>query len=140
MIRGVLIGLAVALFAAPAAPAVAQSSATIPVSPELRQAAETVINVFMGTADLGTEFTRAFLEQVPDAQINEITASLSRQYGAVREVASLEARSASTGSVRYRFDRAILRWISRSSPSRRIASRDCSSRASNRSAATVPPR
>jgi len=108
MIRGVLIGLAVALFAAPAAPAVAQSSAAVAVSPELRQAAETVINVFMGTADLGTEFTLAFLEQVPDAQINEITASLSRQYGVVREVASIEARSASTGSVRYRFDRAIL--------------------------------
>lgn len=107
MIRALLISLAIALPTAPAAAAV-QRAIVAPVSPELRQAAEAVINLFRGTANLAATFTPDFLAQVDEAQINETTASISRQHGVVRELVSVEPRSASAGTVRIRFDRAML--------------------------------
>ena len=107
MIRALLIGLAIAM---PAAPAVATSQPPAAAAPsrELRQAAESVVNVLRGTGDLGTTFTPGFLAQVPEAQINQISASLAQQHGAVQALDSVQPRSATTGTIRVRTERAIL--------------------------------
>ena len=107
MIRNILLGLAMALPAAPAV-ALAQAPAAAAPSQELRQAAESVINVLRGTADLGTAFTPAFLAQVPEAQINQISASLAQQHGAVQALDSVQPRSATAGTIRIRTERAVL--------------------------------
>lgn len=107
MIRNILIGLAIALPAAPAV-ALAQPPAPAAASQELRQAAEAVVGVLRGTTDLGTTFTPAFLAQVPEAQINQISASLAQQHGAVQELVSVQPRSANAGTIRIRTERAVL--------------------------------
>ncbi|WP_166041766.1 serine hydrolase [Sphingosinicella sp. YJ22] len=105
--RAFLIGLAIALPAAPAV-AVAQPPAAAPASQELREAAEAVVNVLRGTGDLGTTFAPGFLAQVPEAQINQISASLAQQHGAVQALDSVQPRSATAGTIRIRTERAIL--------------------------------
>jgi beta-lactamase class A len=108
MIRAFLIGLAIALPAMPAA-ATAQPPASAPVSQELRQAAESVVNMLRGTAtNLGTIFTPAFLAQVPEAQINQISAALDQQHGAVQGLESVHPRSAIAGTIRIRTERSVL--------------------------------
>lgn len=105
--RDLLIGLAIALPAVPAA-AAAQPPAPAAASQELHQAAESVVNVLRGTADLGTAFAPGFLAQVPEAQINQISASLAQQHGPVQALDSVQARSATAGTIRIRTERAIL--------------------------------
>lgn len=107
MIRAFLVGLAIALPAAPAA-AAGQPTAATAASPELRQAAEAVLGVLRGTADLRATFTPGFLAQVPETQINQISAGLAQQHGAVQELVSVEPRSASGGTIRIRTERSIL--------------------------------
>ena len=107
MIRTILLGLAIALPAAPAV-AAAQPPAAAVTSPELRQAAESVVGVLRGTTDLGTAFAPGFLAQVPEAQINQISASLARQHGAVQELVSVQPRSASAGTIRIRAENRAL--------------------------------
>ena len=107
MIRAFLVGLAIALPAAPAA-AAGQPPAATAASPELRQAAEGIVNVLRGTADLRATFTPGFLAQVPEAQINQISAGLAQQHGAVQELVSVEPRSATGGTIRIRTERSIL--------------------------------
>lgn len=108
MIRTLLFGLGIALSAAPAMAASAQPAATAPASAELRQAAEAVVGVLRGTTDLGTTFAPGFLAQVNEAQINQVSASLAQQHGAVQGLVSVEPRSATAGTVRIRFERSVL--------------------------------
>ena len=107
MIRAFLIGLAIAVSAAPAV-AAAQPPAAAAESPELRQAAESVVNVLRGTADLATVFAPGFLAQVPEAQINQLSARLAQQTGAVQALESVQPRSANAGTIRIRTERAVL--------------------------------
>src|SRR5688572_15722562 len=107
MIRTMLLGLAIALPVVPAA-ATTQPPSTQTVSQPLRQAAESVVDMLRGTADLGSMFTPGFLAQVPEAQINQISASLAQQHGAVQALDSVQPRSATTGTIRIRTERAVL--------------------------------
>ncbi len=107
MIRTILIGLAIVLPAAPAV-ALAQPPAAAAAAPELRQAAESIVGVLRGTADLGSTFTPGFLAQVPEAQINQISASLAQQHGAVQALDSVQPRSATAATIRLRTERAVL--------------------------------
>lgn len=107
MIRNILLGLAIALPAVPHA-ATAQAPSTAAESQDLREAAGAVVDILRGSGDFGAIFTPAFLAQVPEAQINQISASLAQQHGAVQELVSVEPRSAHSGTIRIRAERAVL--------------------------------
>ena len=85
-------------------PAGAQGS-----SPELQRRAAQVVALLKGEADPAEMFSPTFLAQVPAAQVRAISEQLRAQYGAVRGLAGIEARSTTTGTIRIEMERAVLR-------------------------------
>jgi beta-lactamase class A len=94
--------LACSLLAATAAPAAEPS-------PEFRQRAETLVALFQGREEPERIFSPAFLAHVPAAQVKAIGEDLKRSYGAARAVSGIEAKTASSGTVIFDFERATLR-------------------------------
>jgi beta-lactamase class A len=78
-------------------------------SPDFRHRADELVALINGGSAPEQLFSPAFLAQVPAAQVRTIAADLTRSYGAVRAVAGIEAKSASSGIVILDLERATLR-------------------------------
>ncbi|MGQ0660472.1 serine hydrolase [Sphingosinicella sp.] len=100
MTRLLLALLAILVFAQPA---VAQ-----PADPALRAQAERVVTLLRGQGDPAALFSPAFLAQVPADRVRAIAAQLTGQYGAVRALAALDAQSATAGTLRVDYERAVV--------------------------------
>ncbi len=96
--------LALLLLIGLAAPAAAQPQP----SAELRGGAERVVALLRGQAEPAQVFAPAFLAQVPEAQIRTIAQQLGAQYGAVRGLGTVTARSAQLGTMDVEFERATV--------------------------------
>ena len=77
-------------------------------SAALQSQAEWIVALLRGEAEPEALFTPAFLAQVPAAQVRAIGAQLSGQYGAPRGLAGIVPRSATSGTIRVDFARAIV--------------------------------
>jgi len=95
--------LALLALAAFACPTLAQ-----PADPALRAQSERVVALLRGEAEPATLFSPAFLAQVPADRVRAIAAQLTGQYGAVRGLAGLDARSATAGTLRIDYERAVV--------------------------------
>jgi beta-lactamase class A len=82
--------------------------AQAPVSPAFRAKAEALVALFRGRTVPEQLFSKAFLAQVPAAQVNAISKQLNDQLGQARAVSKIEARSTTTGSVILQFERGTL--------------------------------
>jgi beta-lactamase class A len=78
-------------------------------SPDFRRRADDLVALINGGSAPEQLFSPAFLAQVPAAQVRTIAADLTRNYGGARAVASIEAKSAMSGTVILDFERATLR-------------------------------
>jgi beta-lactamase class A len=78
------------------------------VSPAFRAKAEALVALFSGRTAPERLFSKAFLAQVPAAQVNAISKQLTDQLGQARAVSKITARSATTGTVVLEFDRGTL--------------------------------
>lgn len=78
-------------------------------SPALRQRAGELVALLNGTVEPDKLFSPAFLAHVPPPQVKTIAQQLRSEHGAARGVAAIEARSATSATVRVEMERAVLR-------------------------------
>ena len=99
-----MVRLLVALLAfALAAPAAAQ-----PSDAALRAQGGQVVRLLRGEAAAEELFSLSFLAAVPAAQVRAIAGQLQAQYGATRGLAGVAPRSATAGTIRIDFERAVV--------------------------------
>lgn len=84
------------------------TAAAVP-TPAFRQRADALVSLLAGKTAPETLFSPTFLTQVPPAQVTSIGKQLRDSYGAPRTVERIEAKSASSGTVVVRFDRALVK-------------------------------
>ncbi|MGE0179315.1 MAG: serine hydrolase [Sphingomonas sp.] len=95
--------LAFLAFVAVASPAAAQ-----PADAALRARGEAVVQLLRSEIEPDALFTPAFLAAVPAAQVRVISAQLAAQYGALRGLAGVATSSATAGTIRIDYERAIV--------------------------------
>ncbi|WP_129791208.1 serine hydrolase [Sphingosinicella sp. CPCC 101087] len=77
-------------------------------SPELRSRAEAVMAMLRGGGNPAEMFTPEFLAQIPEAQVRAIPRQLADQYGPVRAIAGIDAKTPTAGTLHAEFERAVL--------------------------------
>jgi beta-lactamase class A len=78
-------------------------------SPDFTARADELVRVLNGETAPERFFSPAFLAQVPPERVKGVAAQLKSSYGPARKTIRIEARSATSGMVFVRFDRAIVR-------------------------------
>ncbi len=88
----------------------AAAAPTPGASEPVRTRAEALIGLLNGRSDPGSLFSKAFLGQIPPAQVKAIAGRLTEQLGPARAVQKVEARSRISGTVFIAFERGTVQF------------------------------